>query len=128
MEKPHKKLDLWKLAMELVMDVYQATESFPTKESFGLIGQIRRAAVSVPSNIAEGAARQTKKEFIQFLYFARGSLSELDTQLDLVTGLAFLNQRDRSQLDEKMERVDKMINGLILKKKSPSVSRFPSHE
>lgn len=84
--------------------------------------------MSVPSNIAEGAARQTKKEFIQFLYIARGSLSELDTQLDLVTGLAFLNQRDRSQLDEKMERVDKMINGLILKKKSPSVSRFPSHE
>jgi len=127
-EKPHKKLDLWKLAMEVVTDVYRVTEFFPTKESFGLISQIRRAAVSVPSNIAEGAARQTKKEFTQFLYIARGSLSELDTQLDLAMRLAFLNQRDLSLLDEKMERVDKMINGLILKKKAPSVSRFTSNE
>jgi len=83
MSKPHKQLDAWTTAIELAQLVYKTTDKFPAKEQFGLTNQARRAAISIPSNIAEGAARQTKKEFIQFLYIAKGSLSELDTQLEL---------------------------------------------
>ena len=71
MEKPHKKLDVWMLAMELVGEVYRVTASFPARETYSLTDQLRRAAVSVPSNIAEGAARQTKKEFVNYLHMAR---------------------------------------------------------
>jgi len=79
MERPHKKLDVWQIAMSLVAEVYRITETLPASERFGLTNQIRRAAVSIPSNIAEGARRNTKKEFINFLYMAQGSLGELDT-------------------------------------------------
>lgn len=81
MDKPHKKLDLWNAAMELAVTVYQVTDSFPRDERYGLTDQIRRAVVSVPSNIAEGAGRQTKKEFINYLHMAQGSLSELKTRV-----------------------------------------------
>jgi four helix bundle protein len=91
MEKPHKKLDAWKLSMELVLDVYQTTAKFPSQEKYSLIDQIRRATISIPSNIAEGAARQTKKEFTNYLHIAQGSLSELDTQIDLAKRLGFFN-------------------------------------
>ncbi|HEY3166232.1 MAG TPA: four helix bundle protein [Candidatus Binatia bacterium] len=91
MEKPHKKLDAWKLSMDLVIDIYQITEKFPKGERYSLIDQIRRAAISIPSNIAEGAARQTKKEFANYLHMAQGSLSELDTQLDLAKRLGYLD-------------------------------------
>ncbi|HER24967.1 MAG TPA: four helix bundle protein [Candidatus Atribacteria bacterium] len=77
--------------MDLVSNIYRITESFPNKELYGLTNQIRRAAVSVPSNIAEGAARSSKKEFIQFLYIALGSLSELETQIIIANGLEYLN-------------------------------------
>jgi four helix bundle protein len=121
MEKPHKKLDAWKLSMDLVIDVYKTTNTFPTQEIYGLTNQIRRATVSIPSNIAEGAARQTKKEFTNYLHMAQGSLSELDTQMELAKRLGYLNQEIFMILDERMERIDKMITGLIrhlkLKKK-----------
>jgi four helix bundle protein len=121
MEKPHKKLDAWKLSMDLVIDVYKTTNTFPTQERFGLNDQIRRATVSIPSNIAEGAARQTKKEFTNYLHMAQGSLSELDTQMELAKRLGYLTQETFIILDEHMERIDKMITGLIrhlkLKKK-----------
>ena len=83
MEKPHKKLDVWQLGMDLAVEVYRTTESFPKEERYVLTDQLKRSAVSVPSNIAEGAARQTKNEFINYLHMAQGSLSELDTQLEL---------------------------------------------
>lgn len=89
MEKPHKKLDVWNLSMEIVEKIYKTTSSFPSHERYGLTSQIRRAAVSVPSNIAEGAARQTPKELINFLHIAQGSLSELDTHLDIAKNLDF---------------------------------------
>ena len=76
MDKPHKKLDLWNTAMELAVDIYSATENFPKDERHSLTDQIRRAAVSVPSNVAEGAGRQTRKEFVNYLHMAQGSLSE----------------------------------------------------
>ena len=72
MEKPHKKLDLWKLAMELVVQVYEITDRYPKDERFSLTDQTQRAAISVPSNIAEGAARQTKKEFANYLQYGSG--------------------------------------------------------
>jgi four helix bundle protein len=81
--RKHHDLLAWKLAVELVIDLYDLTSSFPPTQTYGLTAQIRRAAVSVPSNIADGAARTTKREFAQFLRIARASLSEIDTQLEI---------------------------------------------
>lgn len=80
-------LDVWKLAMECVSDIYQITRAFPINKGFGLTDQLRRASVSIPSNIAEGSSRNTKKEFVNFLYMAQGSLSEIDTQLEIAIQL-----------------------------------------
>ena len=109
--KNHKDLEVWKKSMDLVSNIYKITESFPNKELYGLTNQIRRAAVSIPSNIAEGAARNSKKEFIQFLYIALGSLSELETQIIIASRLEYLNNLDTSLEDLKF--VEKLINGLI---------------
>lgn len=117
MEKPHKRLKAWQLAMDIATDLYEASERFPVEERFGLISQIRRSAVSVPSNIAEGAGRNTKREFINFLHIAQGSLSELDTQLELAKRLKFVDQVSWKVLDEKLIEEDKMISGLIRSKK-----------
>ena len=89
MDKPHKNLKAWQLAMDIAEKIYSTTDSFPTNEKFGLISQMRRCAISVPSNIAEGAGRNTKKEFINFLHISQGSLSELDTQLELALRLQY---------------------------------------
>jgi four helix bundle protein len=113
MEKPHKKLEAWKQSMDLVIEIYRTTENFPGQEIYGLTNQIRRAAVSIPSNIAEGAARQTKKEFTNYLHMAQGSLSELDTQIELARRLGYLDAKSWSALDTRMEQIDKMISGLI---------------
>lgn len=113
MEKPHKNLEAWKQSMDLVLQIYKATEQFPSQEVYGMTNQVRRAAVSIPSNIAEGAARQTKKEFRNFLHVAQGSLSELDTQIEIAGRLGYLDVECRRSLDEKMEPIDKMITGLI---------------
>jgi four helix bundle protein len=113
MDKPHKKLDVWQLGMDLAVEVYRTTESFPKEERYVLSDQLKRSAVSVPSNIAEGAARQTKKEFINYLHMAQGSLSELDTQLELAKRLGLLDGKSWEGLDGVMRRVDKMLTGLI---------------
>ncbi len=113
MEKPHKKLDAWKLAMGLVEQVYGVTSRYPSEERFGLVDQMRRASVSVPSNIAEGAARQTRKEFINFLHVAQGSLSELDTLVELSCRLKFMSSAEAAALDQQMLRVDKTLGGLL---------------
>ncbi len=113
MEKPHKKLNVWNAAMDLVIKIYQATEVFPREERFGFTDQLRRAAVSVPSNIAEGAARHTRKEFINFLHMAQGSLSELDIQLELGRQLGYLDTGYWTKLDDQIWRIDKMLSGLI---------------
>jgi four helix bundle protein len=99
------------LAVELVTDLYDLTASFPPTETYGLTGQIRRAAVSVPSNIAEGAARTTKREFAQFLSIARGSLSEIDTQLEIARRLGYVADDDAIQV--KMDRVFGLLGGLL---------------
>ena len=113
MEKPHKRLDAWKLAIELAVRTYRQSESLPREEKYGLIGQMRRAAVSVPCNIAEGAARQTRKEFANFLHIAQGSLSELDTLFELALRLEYFQPTVIDDLDPLMERLDKTISGLI---------------
>ena len=91
--KDHKDLDVWKQSIVLVEDIYALTKNFPSDEKYGLSSQIKRAVVSVPSNIAEGAGRKGDKEFIQFLYIAMGSLSELETQLILANRLQFYKFR-----------------------------------
>lgn len=112
MEKPHKKLDVWKAAMEATKTVYRLTTSFPAEEKFGLASQMRRAAVSIPCNIAEGAARRGKKEFRNFVSMAQGSLSELDTQLDLSVSLGYLRDEELEDLAGQLIRIDKMLTGL----------------
>ena len=89
MGKPHEQLEAWKFAMQLVKAVYQMTASFPAEERYGLAQQMRRAAVSIPSNIAEGAGRNGAKEFLNFVGISRGSLAELETQLQLAVMLGF---------------------------------------
>ena len=123
MDKPHKKLDLWNAAMELAVAVYKITELFPKEERYSLTDQIRRAVSSVPGNIAEGAARQTKKEFINYLHMAQGSLSELDTHLELSRRLGYLAQESWASLDKQIERIDKMLSGLIRHQKAYSGKR-----
>ncbi len=91
--RPHYNLEAWKEAMSLVKAVYQVTQAFPKDEMFGLTAQMRRAAVSVPSNLAEGAARTGRKEFAQFLSIARGSLSELETQLLIAIELGYVRRQ-----------------------------------
>ncbi len=113
MNKPHKKLNVWSDAVDLAQQIYKVTERFPSNEQFGLTSQVRRAAVSIPSNIAEGAARQTKKEFLNFLHIAKGSLSELDTQLEIVRRLEYLDQARWEALDERLEWIDRMLSGLV---------------
>jgi len=111
--KPHKKLNAWSEAVDLAQHIYRVTERFPSNEQFGLTSQIGRAAVSIPSNIAEGAARQTKKEFLNFLHIAKGSLSELDTQLEIARRLKYLDQARWETFDERLERIDHMLSGLV---------------
>ncbi|NGZ08141.1 MAG: four helix bundle protein [Nitrospira sp. LK70] len=89
MGKPHEQLEAWKFAMELAKAVYQMTATFPAEERYGLAQQMRRAAVSIPSNIVEGAGRNSAKEFVNFIGISRGSLAELETQLQLAVMLGF---------------------------------------
>lgn len=111
--KPHQKLNAWVKGCELVQELYVFTNTFPVTERFGLTSQIRRAAVSVPVNIAEGAARRGKKEFIYFLYVSLGSITELDTLLHLSCSLGFGKTSDMDKLSLKCDTVGKMIYGLI---------------
>jgi four helix bundle protein len=109
--KTHKDLDAWRESIELVQAVYETTKAFPQEELYGLTNQLRRAAVSIPSNIAEGAARGSKKEFIQFLHIALGSLSEVETQLVIANRLGYVN--DTNNMDQQLGTIRKLILGLI---------------
>ena len=111
--KTHKDLEVWKIAIEMVTKIYQITHSFPKEELYGLTNQIRRAAVSVPSNIAEGAGRQSNKEFLQFLHYANGSLSELETQLIIANNLKYIDNEQKQIIDSLFYSVFKMLAGLI---------------
>lgn len=107
----HYDLDVWKKSLNLVTDIYKITSDFPKEEKFGLGSHLRKTAISIPSNIAEGAARKGNKEFIRFLYISLGSLSELDTQLLISENLEYLNYNH--DLKEKVLAIKYMLNGLI---------------
>ena len=110
MARPHESLDAWKQAMRLVKEVYLITRTFPRDETYGLTSQMRRAAVSVPSNLAEGAARSTRKEFAQFISISMGSLSELETQTLIASELLYLPRQHA--IFGHLERVAQLLYGL----------------
>ncbi|HST53678.1 MAG TPA: four helix bundle protein [Pyrinomonadaceae bacterium] len=110
--RPHEKLDAWSIAMDFLVEAYRTTETFPKEEKFGLVYQIRRAAVSVPANIAEGAARQSDKEFIYFLSNAQGSASELDTELIIARRLGYIEDERLIELRTMLGKVGRLITGL----------------
>ena len=99
--------------MDFVVELYHEIQHFPTHERFGITAQLQRAAVSIPSNIAEGAARRNTRELLQFLYIARGSLSELDTQLEISFRLGYLEKIAYDRIVLKLETMSKMLSGLI---------------
>ena len=109
----HKDLRVWRQSVELVTSLYVMTKTFPKDELFGLVSQIRRAAVSVPSNIAEGYARGTDKEKLHFLRISSGSLSEVETQLLLSLNLGYIAQDTHDALSESLTAVWKQLNALI---------------
>jgi four helix bundle protein len=113
LNKPHKKLDVWQKSIVLIKKVYELTEDYPSSENYSLTNQMRRASISIPANISEGAARQTKKEFIQFLHMAQGSLSELDTLFEISERLGYLKENNLKELSLLMNDIDKMLTGLI---------------
>lgn len=110
--KSYRDLETWKKAMDLVEEVYKETKSLPKEETYGLLSQIRRAAVSIPSNIAEGQGRDSTKEFLHHLSFAYGSLCELQTQLLLACRLGYLSQQAYDHLEDSSSCVARLINGL----------------
>ena len=116
--KPHQQLQVWKQSFQLVKDIYTVSNAFPSDEKFGLTSQIRRASVSIPLNISEGAARKSKKEFIQFLYIALGSASELDTLILLCKELKMIYSTEYHKLDQTLESVFRMLLGLINRNKN----------
>ena len=112
-ERVHHRLQVWQESIKLVKDVYEATSKFPREEMYGLISQMRRASVSVSSNIAEGAGRASHSEFVRFLFIARGSLSELETQIYLARELKFIRPLDTDALDTRINKVFSLLGGLI---------------
>ena len=120
-ERPHQRLDVWRDSMELVTPVYRLTATFPAEERFTLSAQLRRAAISVPSNIAEGAARRSTPELLRFLAIARGSLAELDTQILLAHRLG-LAEPD-ADLTQLLDRTFARLNALIRSKEQASSVR-----
>ena len=109
----HKDLRVWHQSIEMVTSIYLMTKSFPKEELFGLVSQIRRAAVSVPSNIAEGYARGSNKEKLHFLRISSGSMSEIETQLELSFSLGYISQEIYEEMSEKITSVWKQLDALI---------------
>ncbi|MDD3897139.1 MAG: four helix bundle protein [Candidatus Peribacteraceae bacterium] len=106
---PFKQLLIWDKAVQLAKLTYKLTETFPETEKFGLVSQMRRSAVSVPSNIAEGSQRTTKKDFANFLLIAKGSLAELETQQVISYGLGYLKEKDSDMLELQIDELAKML-------------------
>ncbi len=120
----HKNLDVWKLSIDFVKDIYQMTQLYPQNELYGLTSQLRRASVSIPTNIAEGAARGSSKEFLRFLYISLGSLSEIETLLILTDYLKFADitnlEKKSTEIRRKLLNLIKYIKGNIKKPVNPS--------
>jgi four helix bundle protein len=108
-----RDLVLWQKAMALAFTAYRATRSLPRDEAFGLTSQIRRAAVSVPSNVAEGSARRTTRDYLAFLHVSRGSLAELRTQLLIAHEVGFFTDADLRSLETQVDEVGRLLNAVI---------------
>jgi four helix bundle protein len=113
MNKPHEQLEAWKSALELAKATYELTSSFPADERFGLVQQMKRAAVSIPSNLAEGSGRNGAREYLHFIGIARGSLAELETQLQLAVMLNFIT--NNHPVFQVADRTGKLLTGLYKK-------------
>tara|TARA_B100000959_G_C14915647_1_gene597190 strand:- start:29 stop:394 length:366 start_codon:yes stop_codon:yes gene_type:complete len=111
--KGFKQLKVWQKAYELVLEVYKISKIFPKDELYGLVSQIRRAAVSVPANIAEGYERKHRKEYLQFLHIAKGSLGEVETFLDLAKDLRYLSEEKFLLIEQKRKETARLLRGLI---------------
>lgn len=111
--RTHKYLDVYKLSVDFVKDIYLLTKDFPKEEQYSIISQIRRSAVSIPSNIAEGSVRNHKKENIQFLYVSLSSAAELDTLFQISLELGYIDQNSPSLNAENLNRISRMLQGLI---------------
>lgn len=115
--KTHHDLEVWKNAVNFVTKIYAITEQYPKQELFGLTNQMRRAAVSIPSNIAEGAARNYDSEFVRFLYISQGSLSEIETQLIISLNLGYITKEKLDEIINDVYLIRSQISGLIKFKK-----------
>jgi four helix bundle protein len=109
----HKDLILWQKALDLAVAVHEVSAAFPKSEIFGPVSQIRRAAVSIPSNIAEGSARRTTREFIAFLHIARGSMAEVETQLLLAQRIGYVSNERLAVLQVRLDEVGRIMNAVI---------------
>lgn len=110
--RSYRDLKVWQKAMDLAADIFEATKPFPKHEQYGLVSQMRRAAISVPSNIAEGSSRRSRAEFIRFINIATGSLSELETQILLATRFDYLRSEHCSELLVKADEIGRMLFSL----------------
>lgn len=108
-----KELLVWQKSINFVTEIYELTNDFPKNEMYGLISQIRRASISIPSNIAEGNSRRSVADYLQFLKIARGSCAEVETQLIIAQNLKFLNEELYLKLNQDIIEISKMLNGLI---------------
>ena len=113
MTESYRKLIAWQKSKALALDIYRCTREFPKDELYGLTSQMRRAAISVPSNIAEGSGRHSRKEFLQFLYHARGSLLELENQVEIARDLEYLDATTCASILRKAEELGRILNGLV---------------
>ena len=107
----HKDLMVWRKAMDVVTEIYRETRTFPKDKIYGLTNQLRRADVSVPSNVAEGHGRTSKKEFRQFVCQARGSILEVETQLEIAANLGYLSKEAAARLRRQANEIGRMLNG-----------------
>jgi four helix bundle protein len=121
--KSFRDLQVWKVSMDLVTEIYRITDKFPKSEVYGLTNQIRRSSVSIPSNLAEGSGRKNTKEYIYFLYISKGSLSELETQLEISKRLGYLNADEIESIHQKIKYLSSMMAKLI-----QSLKRSPQKE
>jgi four helix bundle protein len=122
MSGTYTDLQVWQAAMDLAEDVYRITKNFPKEETYGLTIQLRRAAVSVPSNNAEGKGRSSDKELAQFLCHSRGSLFEIETQINLTRRLGYLDTQEAEAVLRNTARVGQLLNGLLRAFRPPSAA------
>jgi len=113
MIRSYKDLDVWKRSIDLVKKIYLVTKDFPKDEIYGLINQMRKCAVSISSNIAEGKMRQHTNEYIQFLYIALGSCAELETQIIISRELGYINENEETEISEELDHIGRMARNLI---------------